>query len=91
MSREAEFESVMQAEDPAGARGAGTRSGGYAVPQLLVSVRMAAEMLGVKEDCFEDHVEPRVKIVRIGRRKLIPTAELEAFIEREAYRVGGGW
>jgi hypothetical protein len=91
MRREAVFEPAMPLGDQARNREPGVPSGGPTVRQLLVNVQTAAEMLGIKEDCFEDHVEPRVKIVRIGRRKLIPTAELEAFIEREAYRVGGGW
>ena len=61
------------------------------VPQLLVRVPDAAQAMGISVDSFERWVEPKVKIVRIGRYKLVPRAELVRFVEEEAYQVGGDW
>jgi hypothetical protein len=59
--------------------------------QLLLRIKEAALILGVSVDTFERHVEPKVKVVRIGRIKLVPMTELERFSEDEAYLVGGAW
>jgi excisionase family DNA binding protein len=57
------------------------------VPALALSVERACEALGVSWDTWREHVEPDVKLVRVGRRKLIPTSELQAWLERHAERV----
>jgi excisionase family DNA binding protein len=51
--------------------------------RLTLSVEEAAEALGVSRDTFERHVIAELHLVRIGRRLLIPTRELERWIERE--------
>jgi hypothetical protein len=56
---------------------------------MLTRIPVAAKMLGISVDSFERWVEPDLKIVRIGRMKLVPTIELERFIEREAHKVSG--
>jgi excisionase family DNA binding protein len=54
---------------------------------LLLGVRAAAGILGTGRDATYQLVhEHRIRSVRVGRRLLIPRAELEAFVERE----GGG-
>jgi len=54
-------------------------------PPLLVGVREAARVLGLGRDTAYQLVrEGRLRAVRVGRRVLVPRAELEAFIAREA-------
>lgn len=60
---------------------------GRAVPRLALSVSEACEALGVSWDTWRQHIEPDVKLVRLGRRKLIPTTELEAWLDRHAETV----
>src|SRR3954451_20711137 len=49
------------------------------VPAVAFSVsrEVAAEALGVSLDTFERHVLPDLRVVRRGRRVLVPTRELE--------------
>jgi excisionase family DNA binding protein len=51
--------------------------------RIALSVEEAAEALGVSRDSFERHVMAELRLVRIGRRLLVPTRELERWIERE--------
>lgn len=57
------------------------------VPRLALSIAEACEALGVSWDFWREHVEPSVRLVRRGRRKLVPIAELERWLEREAEAV----
>jgi excisionase family DNA binding protein len=51
---------------------------------LLLSVRDAARRLNIGRDCCYSLVrEGRLRSISVGNRRLIPKAELEAFIERE--------
>jgi hypothetical protein len=56
-------------------------------PVLALSVEQACASLGVSWDFWRAHVEPDVKIVRIGRRKLIPATELQRWLDRHAEAV----
>gem|GEM_PF-3811945 len=56
------------------------------VRPLALSVGEACAALGVSWDFWREHVEPGVRIVRRGRRKLVLVAELEAWLDREAER-----
>jgi excisionase family DNA binding protein len=51
--------------------------------RLALSVAEAAEALGVSRDSFERHVISELHLVRVGRRLLVPTQELERWIERQ--------
>lgn len=62
------------------------RREGPAVPRLARSVSEACEALGVSWDTWRQQIEPDVKLVRLGRRKLIPTTELQAWLDRHAER-----
>jgi hypothetical protein len=44
---------------------------------ILVNRDTAAEMLSMSLDSFERYVQPNVRVVRRGRLRLIPTAELQ--------------
>lgn len=51
--------------------------------RLAVSVEEAAQMLGIgRSKVFELLKEGSLASIRIGRRRLIPYAEIRAFMER---------
>jgi excisionase family DNA binding protein len=56
------------------------------IRRLALSKTQAAEALGVSVDFLEDHVLSDLHVVRVGRRRLIPVAELERWLERHAER-----
>jgi hypothetical protein len=50
-------------------------------PQIAVTRRDAAEMLGVSLDYFKDNVQPDLRVIKRGRRFVrIPVAELERWV-----------
>jgi excisionase family DNA binding protein len=57
--------------------------------RLALSKAEAAEALGVSVDFLEDHVLAELRVVRVGRRRLIPVGELERWLERYAARPPG--
>jgi excisionase family DNA binding protein len=59
------------------------------VPEpLLVSVREAAKRLGLGRDTAYQLVrEGRIHSVALGRKRLVPVAELARFVERESGEV----
>jgi excisionase family DNA binding protein len=54
--------------------------------RLALSKAEAAAALGVSVDFFEDHVMHQLRIVRLGRRRLIPVDELVRWLDRNASR-----
>ena len=54
------------------------------LPRLALSPEEAATVLGVSRDYFDTHIAPELRIVRRGRRKLVPLRELDAWLDREA-------
>ncbi len=69
--------------DP-GARGAAQDTSAPRTPALALSVKQACASLGVSWDTWHEHIEREVKIVRIGRRKLVPVRELERWLDEHA-------
>ena len=62
-----------------------TRDGRAArTPALALSIKQACDSLGVSWDTWHEHIAHEVKIVRIGRRKLVPVRELERWLEEHA-------
>jgi excisionase family DNA binding protein len=59
---------------------------GPATPALALTVEQAAAALSVSYDTFHEQIEPGLRIVRLGRRKLIPVAELERWLAENAER-----
>jgi excisionase family DNA binding protein len=55
--------------------------------RLAVSKTEAAESLGVSVDFFEEHVMHELRVVREGRRRLIPVSELVGWLDSRAHRV----
>ena len=60
-----------------------------AVPRLALSKTEAADALGVSVDFLEQHVLHELRIVRRGRRRLIPLTELQRWIDLNAQRTLG--
>ena len=54
------------------------------VPRLALNVEQACAALGVSWDVWREHVEPGVRLVRVGSRKLVPVAELERWLSENA-------
>ena len=52
--------------------------------RMALSKAEAADTLGVSVDFFERHVMPELRIVRRGRRRLIPTDELGRWLDEMA-------
>jgi excisionase family DNA binding protein len=63
------------------------RAGDGGPGRLALSKAEAAAALGVSVDFFEQHVMPELRIVRRGRRRLIPLAELERWLGENASKV----
>lgn len=57
-----------------------------APPKLALSISEACEALGVGWDLWHEQIEPEIRLVRLGRRKLVPISELHAWLERHAAR-----
>jgi hypothetical protein len=56
------------------------RSNVEPVPRLALNVKDACAAIGVSWDVWREHIEPEVRIVRIGARKLVPVRELERWL-----------
>ena len=56
------------------------------VPRITLDIGEACAALGVSRDFFDGHIAGELRMIRRGRRKLIPVAELEAWAMREAKR-----
>ena len=56
-------------------------------PRIALSVEEACQSLGVSWDSWRQHIEPDVRLIRLGRRKLVPVAELERWCADHAEAV----
>jgi excisionase family DNA binding protein len=54
------------------------------VPRLALCREEAAASLGMSLDSFERHVQGTLRMVRLGRMRLVPIAELERWLEENA-------
>lgn len=54
--------------------------------RLGFSPAEAAASLGCSRNFFDEHVLPELRVVRIGRRIIVPVRELERWLERNAAR-----
>lgn len=53
---------------------------------ILVTREQAAEMLAVSLRTFERHVQRDIRLVRTGRLRLVPVAEVERWAEEHRDR-----
>jgi excisionase family DNA binding protein len=56
------------------------------IPRLALTREEAAAALGMSLDSFERHVQPTMRLVRLGRMRLVPIRELERWLEEHAGR-----
>jgi excisionase family DNA binding protein len=60
----------------------------YELPKMALSIEEACGALGISWDLWHEHVEPEVRMVRLGRRRLVPVAELQKWLAAHAELVG---
>jgi len=56
------------------------------VPRVALTREEAAAALGMSVDSFERHVQPTLRIIRLGRMRLVPVSELERWVTEHAER-----
>jgi hypothetical protein len=56
------------------------------IPRLALSREEAAAALGMSLNSFERHVQPTIRLVRLGRMRLVPGSELERWLGENASR-----
>jgi hypothetical protein len=54
------------------------------IPRLALTPPEAAAAIGVGEDFFSEHVRPELRLVRRGRKVLVPLPELERWVSENA-------
>lgn len=54
------------------------------IPRVALTRNEAASALGIGLDSFERYVQPHVRIIRWGRMRLVPVAELRRFADEAA-------
>ena len=52
--------------------------------RIALTKAEAAAAIGVSTDFFEAHVQPDLRVVREGRKVLVPVAELERWVRERA-------
>lgn len=56
------------------------------IPRLALTREEAAASVGMSLDSFERHVQPTLRLVRLGRMRLVPVGELEQWLRDNAQR-----
>jgi excisionase family DNA binding protein len=56
------------------------------IPRLALTREEAAAAIGMSLDSFERWVQPTLRLVRLGRLRLVPVAELERWLADNAQR-----
>jgi hypothetical protein len=54
------------------------------IPRLALTREEAAAAIGMGLDSFERHVQPSIRLLRLGRMRLVPIHELERWLEQHA-------
>lgn len=54
------------------------------IPRIALTPAEAAAAIGVGPDFFETNVAPELRVIRCGRKRLVPVRELEAWITRNS-------
>jgi excisionase family DNA binding protein len=60
------------------------------IPRYALTKAEAAASLGMSVDSFERHVQSDLKLVRLGKLRLIPPSELERWVAERAEPVLNG-
>lgn len=53
-------------------------------PRLSLNIAESCACLGVSEAVFKASVLPQIKVVTLGRRVLVPTTELQRWLDAQA-------
>jgi len=53
-------------------------------PCLAMTVAQACDALSISYEIWKREVEPEIRLVRIGSRKLVPRVELERWLDAHA-------
>jgi hypothetical protein len=61
-----------------------------AIPRIALTREEAAASLGMSLDSWERYVQPEIKMLWLGRMRLVPVVELERWCERQAKRANVG-
>jgi hypothetical protein len=56
------------------------------IPRLALTREEAAVALGMSLDSFERHVQPTLRLVRLGRMRLVPIREIDRWLDEHAGR-----
>ena len=56
------------------------------IPRLALTREEAAASLGMSLDSFERYVQPHLRLLRLGRLRLIPVGEIERWAAEHAER-----
>ena len=56
------------------------------IPRLALTREEAAASIGMSLDSWERHVQPSIRLVRLGRMRLVPVAELNRWLTENAER-----
>jgi hypothetical protein len=67
-------------------RSSGCAARGGTIPRLALTRKEAAAAIGMSLDSFERHVQPTLRLVRLGRMRLVPIAELDRWLSDNAER-----
>jgi hypothetical protein len=54
------------------------------IPRLALTREEAAQSFGMSLDSFERHVQPTLRMCRLGRMRLIPITEIERWLDQNA-------
>jgi hypothetical protein len=54
------------------------------VPRFALTPPEAAAAIGVGPDFFEENVAPELRLIRRGRKRLVPVTELERWVAESA-------
>lgn len=54
------------------------------IPRFALTPAEAAASIGVGPDFFEENVAPELRVIRRGRKRLIPVTELERWLAEAA-------
>ena len=61
-----------------------TRKLAVSIPRFALTPPEAAAAIGVGPDFFEENVAPELRLIRRGRKRLVPVAELERWVAQAA-------
>jgi hypothetical protein len=54
------------------------------IPRLALTPPEAAAAIGVGPDFFDENVAPHLRLIRQGRKRLVPVSELERWVAENA-------